>query len=89
MKPYSNYKNSVVPWLGQVPEHWEYKALRTTLKQRNEKNNPIKSEQILSLSIAHGVTLYSHEGRGGNKSKGDLTAYKIAHAGDIVLNSQP
>jgi len=87
LKPYPKYKDSGVPWLGDVPEHWEIKALRTILKQRNEKNDPIKTEQILSLSIAHGVTLYSHEGRGGNKSKGDLTAYKIAIAGDIVLNS--
>ena len=87
LKPYPKYRDSGVPWLGDVPEHWEIKALRTILKQRNEKNDPIKTEQILSLSIAHGVTLYSHEGRGGNKSKGDLTAYKIAIAGDIVLNS--
>jgi len=57
------------------------------LRLRSEKNDPIKTEQILSLSIARGVTLYSHEGRGGNKRKGDIAAYKIAHAGDIVLNS--
>jgi type I restriction enzyme S subunit len=87
LKPYSEYKDSGVPWLGQIPAHWEFRPLRSVLRQRNEKNNPIKTEQILSLSIARGVTLYSHEGRGGNKRKGDLTAYKIAHAGDIVLNS--
>ena len=87
MKTYPEYKNSNVPWLGNVPAHWEVRPLRTILKQRNEKNNPIETTQILSLSIARGVTLYSHEGRGGNKSKSDLTAYKIARVGDIVLNS--
>ncbi len=85
--PYPKYKNSGVPWLGNVPAHWEVRRLGTILKQRNEKNNPIKTQKILSLSIARGVTLYSHEGRGGNKSKSDLSAYKIAHVGDIVLNS--
>ena len=84
---YRNYKTTEAPWLGDVPSHWEVRRLRTVLRLRNEKNSPVKTEQILSLSIARGVTLYSHEGRGGNKRKGDITAYKIAHAGDIVLNS--
>jgi type I restriction enzyme S subunit len=84
---YRNYKTTEAPWLGDVPSHWEVRRLRTVLRLRNEKNSPVKTEQILSLSIARGVTLYSHEGRGGNKRKEDITAYKIAHAGDIVLNS--
>jgi type I restriction enzyme, S subunit len=87
LAPYPEYKETDVSWLGNVPAHWEVRPLRTILKQRNEKNNPIKVEQILSLSITHGVTLYSHEGRDGNKSKSDLSAYKIAHTVDIVLNS--
>ncbi len=87
MKKYNNYKQTFVDWIGEIPEQWEVKPLRAVLQQRNEKNDPIKTEQILSLSIADGVTLYSHVGRGGNKSKGDLTAYKIAHEGDIVMNS--
>jgi len=85
--PYPEYKDTGVSWLGEIPTHWEVKPLRALLRQRNEKNNPIKTTQILSLSIAHGVTLYSHKGRGGNKSKNDLTAYKVTHPGDIVLNS--
>lgn len=84
---YRNYKTTEAPWLGDVPSHWDVRRLRTVLRLRNEKNSPVKTEQILSLSIARGVTLYSHEGRGGNKRKGDITAYKIAHVGDIVLNS--
>jgi type I restriction enzyme S subunit len=87
MKAYPQYKDSGIVWLGRVPEHWDLRPLRTVLKQRNEKNSPIKTNQILSLSIAKGVTLYSHEGRGGNKRKDDLSAYKIAHIGDIILNS--
>ena len=84
---YSEYKDSGVEWLGEVPSHWGVQPLRAMLQQRNEKNNPIKTEQILSLSIASGVTLYSDKNRGGNKRKDDLTSYKIAREGDIVLNS--
>lgn len=84
---YAEYQCVRNTWFGTIPAHWKVMALRGVLKQRNEKNNPIKTTQILSLSIAHGVTLYSHRGRGGNKRKSDLSAYKVAHEGDIVLNS--
>lgn len=87
LAPYNEYRATDIHWLGDVPTHWDVRPLRTVLLQRNEKNSPVKTEQILSLSIAHGVTLYSHEGRGGNKRKADVTAYKIARVGDIVLNS--
>ncbi|MBN1363252.1 MAG: restriction endonuclease subunit S [Syntrophaceae bacterium] len=87
LKQYPKYKDSESQWIGEVPEHWDVKPLRAMLKERNEKNSPVKTEQILSLSIAHGVTLYFEEGRGGNKAKSDLTAYKVAYPNDIVLNS--
>ncbi|SUD58053.1 putative type I restriction enzyme, S subunit [Ectopseudomonas oleovorans] len=87
LPPYPEYQSVDDTWFDRIPAHWKATALRGVLNQRNEKNNPIKTTQILSLSIAHGVTLYSDRGRGGNKRKGDLSAYKIAHEGDIVLNS--
>lgn len=27
LKPYPAYKNSGVPWLGELPEHWEVRKL--------------------------------------------------------------
>lgn len=87
MIAYPAYKDSDISWLGTIPEHWAVKPLRAIFKIRNEKNNPVKTHQILSLSIAQGVTLYSDKGRGGNKAKEDLTAYKIAYPNDIVVNS--
>jgi len=87
LRQYPKYKDSESQWIGEIPEHWDVRPLRAMLKERSEKNNPVKTEQILSLSIAHGVTLYFEEGRGGNKAKGDLTAYMVAYPNDIVLNS--
>ena len=29
LKPYPAYKGSGVPWLGQVPEHWDIAAVRS------------------------------------------------------------
>lgn len=84
---YEAYKDSGVDWLGEVPVGWKLTPVRGVLEFRNEKNDPIVTDQVLSLSIANGVTRYSDEGRGGNKRKDDLTAYKIARPGDIVMNS--
>ena len=84
---YESYKDSKIDWVGDIPEHWELKPFRSLFHFRNEKNDPVKTENILSLSIANGVTEYTEEGRGGNKRKDDLSAYKLAYPGDIVLNS--
>lgn len=87
IKPYPAYKDSGEPWLGDVPEHWEIFPLRRLLAERKEKNNPIKTNNILSLSMEAGVILYADKKPGGNKAKEDLSAYMLAYPGDIVLNS--
>ena len=87
MRRYESYKDSCVEWLGEIPSHWECLPIRSIFKFRNEKNDPIKTDNILSLSIANGVTEYSDENRGGNKRKDDLSSYKLAYPNDIVLNS--
>jgi len=84
---YDSYKETSEEWIGKIPTTWDSVPLRNIFKFRNEKNDPIITDEILSLSIAHGVTKYSDKNRGGNKRKDDITAYKIARPNDIVLNS--
>ncbi|RAP39489.1 hypothetical protein BYZ73_20245 [Rhodovulum viride] len=84
---YESYRDTGSDWIEDLPSHWEVQPVRANFAFRNEKNDPVITEEVLSLSIAHGVTLYSEEGRGGNKRKDELTAYKIARPDDIVLNS--
>ncbi|WP_372863429.1 restriction endonuclease subunit S [Psychrobacter sp.] len=84
---YDSYKDSGEDWIAEIPTTWNSVPLRNIFKFRNEKNNPVITDEILSLSIAHGVTKYSDKNRGGNKRKDDITAYKIARPNDIVLNS--
>lgn len=86
-QPYHSYKESNEEWLGTIPEHWEVKSLKSILQERKENNNPIKTTEILSLCMYRGVIPYSEKGSGGNKAKEDLTAYKLAYPGDIVVNS--
>lgn len=84
---YGDYKESGIDWLGQVPKHWSVKSLKSILAERKEKNCPIITKEILSLTMDRGVIPYSERGGGGNKAKEDLTAYKLAYPNDIVLNS--
>ncbi|WP_192982468.1 restriction endonuclease subunit S [Marinilactibacillus psychrotolerans] len=80
-------KDSGVKWIGDIPEHWEVRKTKYILKERNEKNDPIKSDNILSLTMEQGVILYKDKKGGGNKAKEDLSAYKLAYPNDIVINS--
>ncbi|WP_368242508.1 restriction endonuclease subunit S [Intestinibacter bartlettii] len=80
-------KDSGIEWIGEIPKDWEIKPLKHILKERKEKNDPIITKDILSLTNDRGVIPYDEKGNQGNKSKNDLTGYKIAYPNDIVLNS--
>lgn len=85
---YAEYQDSGVEWLGNIPSHWIPTRLKNILQERNEKNDPIQSRNILSLTMHQGVIPHGEKiGAGGNKPKEDLTAYKLVHVNDIVLNS--
>lgn len=80
-------KDSGVEWLGKYPAHWQYLSFKNVLLERNEKNIPVKTEERLSLSIDKGVTLYAEKTTNLDRFKDDVSQYKLAHEGDLVLNS--
>ncbi len=84
---YEKYKDSGVIWLGDIPEHWKIESFKNILTERNEKNQPIRTKEILSLSIDKGVTLYAEKTTNLDRFKDDFSQYKLAYKGDLVLNS--
>jgi type I restriction enzyme S subunit len=74
-------------WCKTFPKHWELKPVRAVVTKRNEKNNPIKSTERLSLSIDQGVTKYADKTTNLDRFKDDFTQYQLAYPDDIVLNS--
>lgn len=80
-------KNSNIQWLGQYPRNWKLERIKYCLQDRVEKNSPIRTKSILSLTAKQGVIPYDQKEGGGNKPKEDLTAYRLAYPGDIVMNS--
>ena len=87
MKRYETYKDSGIEWIGEIPEGWDIKRLKTVLVERKEKNDPVRTDFILSLTNTDGVIPYSEKGDKGNKAKEDIAGYYLAYPGDIVLNS--
>lgn len=80
-------KNSNIQWLGDIPKQWELRKIKYTLQERIEKNNPVQTTDILSLTAKQGVIPYEEKEGGGNKPKEDVSAYQLAYPGDIVMNS--
>lgn len=81
------YKDSHLEWLGIFPADWELKRIKYCLQERVEKNNPVRTSDILSLTAKQGVIPYELKEGGGNKPKEDISAYRLAYPGDIVMNS--
>ena len=53
LKPYPEYKDSGLPWLREVPAHWEIARSKRLFKQRKDFAQP--DDQQLSATQAYGV----------------------------------
>jgi len=51
-QPYPVYKPSGVEWLGQVPEHWEVRRLKTAVDHINEQTST-KNDEDLYIALEH------------------------------------
>jgi len=80
-------KNSGIDWVSKVPAHWETIPFRYVLNERTDKNNPPRTDERLSLSIGLGVTRYEDKTTNLDRFKEDVSQYKLAHVGDLVMNS--
>ena len=79
--------NSGIEWIGSVPKSWKLERLQWHLEEVKESNDPIKTTQVLSLTNKLGVIPYEEKGEQGNKSKENLSEYKLAYPETIVANS--
>ena len=80
-------KDTKIKWLGEIPDSWQLKKIKYVLQERIEKNNPVRTTYILSLTAKQGVIPYDEKEGGGNKPKEDVSAYRLAYPGDIFMNS--
>ena len=85
LKPYPEYKESGLPWLGRMPIHWDLKRGKSIF-ERIDKRSTNGKEELLTVSSARGVvprrsakvTMFKAESYKG---------YKLCRPGDLVINS--
>ena len=87
LKPYSAYRESGLPWLGDVPEHWDVKRLKLLLREVDCRSSTGK-EQLLRVSQYTGVTQRkSMDGTDSPDSRAaSLVGYKRVMPNDLVIN---
>src|SRR5690554_1028232 len=87
MKRYEAYKHSGVDWIGEIPEGWEVRRIKTLFKEINERSFD-GSEDLLSVSQYTGVTKKSDKVEEGDllTNASTLEGYKIVRNGDLVSN---
>ncbi|MEW6168113.1 MAG: restriction endonuclease subunit S [Pseudomonadota bacterium] len=87
LKPYAAMKDSGVPWLGEVPEHWRVLPNRAVFAEVNERDRP--EADMLSVTITRGVIRQKallEDSSKKDSSKLDKSAYKVVRPGDIAYN---
>ena len=61
LKPYPAMKDSGVEWLGEVPEHWEVRRLRTILDMRVSNVDKHTKEDETPVRLCNYVDVYKND----------------------------
>ena len=85
LKPYAEYQDSGLPWLGAVPAHWVIKRGKSYLFAVDERSRTGK-EELLTVSSARGLVPRSGANVTMFKAK-SYAGHKLCWPGDLVINS--
>jgi type I restriction enzyme S subunit len=79
-------KPSGIPWLGDIPMHWEMRKLRQILTRKTERNQP--NLPLLSVVREKGVIKRDTENFEDNHNfiPDDLSNYKVVRVGQFAMN---
>ena len=86
LNPDAKMKDSGISWIGEIPEHWEVKQLRSFLTLFTEKGHG--DAQLLSVTREQGVIERDKDDKDGNHNfvPDDLSGYKYIEKGDFAIN---
>ena len=88
LKPYASYKDSGVPSLGSIPEHWQVMRNKLFLEEKNDRSED-GSEELLTVSQYTGVTRRRERLSAVGElltNAASLIGYKRVMPGDLVMN---
>ena len=85
LKPYPAMKNSGVPWLGNVPEHWDILPALAVYKLKSVKNSGMIEKTVLSLSYGRIIVKPQEKLRGLVPES--FETYQIVDPGNIIVRT--
>ena len=85
LKPYAEYKDSGLPWIGQVPGHWHTVRNGSLFGQRCQTG--YAELPILEVSLKTGVQMRDFGKAQRKQIMSDLGKYKRAATGDLAYNT--
>ena len=84
LNPHVKMKTTNIPWIKEIPEHWEMRKMKYLFDERSEKNHP--NEPMLSATQSEGVILQSkYQGRVVVVNTG-FEGLKLVKVGDFVIH---
>lgn len=84
LKPYPEYKNSGLPWLGMYPKSWNLRRTKSLFKERIQKGYP--SEPLLAATQTRGVIKKEDYAIRTVTAQKDLHLLKLVDVGDYVIS---
>lgn len=84
LRPYPETKPSGLPWLGDLPAHWEVRRNGRLFGPRRETGFP--DLPVLEVSLRSGVRVRDFENGTRKQEMGDRSKYQRAVRGDIAYN---
>lgn len=87
LQPYPEYKDSGVPWLGEIPVHWDCLPHRAIFSEVKDQGHI--DEHLLSVTITKGIIPQSQLLANSSKkdsSNLDRSKYKLVCPNDIAYN---
>lgn len=82
-KTYESYKDSNTPWLGNIPDEWDYGPGRICVYENKDKNTGMKENTVLSLS--YGRVIVKPEEKLTGLVPESFETYQIVEPGDIII----
>ena len=84
LKPYAEYKESGLPWLGEVPAHWGSRRMKFLFKELSQKGFP--NEPLLAATQSKGVVRKEDYGLRTVTAINGLENLKLVEIGDFVIS---
>jgi type I restriction enzyme S subunit len=84
LKPYAEYKDSGLPWLGQVPQDWKTQRAKYCFREVDERS---KTGREVLCSVSHKTGVTPRKSNVTMFMAESTIGYKICQPEDLVINT--